>query len=153
MSLIVLMGISGAGKDYYAKNSLPEHTLASADSFFMRNGRYHFDPHWLPAAHGACFRKVIEAIQRRDGLVVVSNTNTRVTELAPYMALAQAYEIEAEIRVLRIDPKIAAMRNQHEVPLSQVRKQHEQLEASLNRMLPWWKYAVLTWDVAQGRYQ
>lgn len=152
MRLVLLMAVSGAGKDHFAAHNLPKaNTLASADDYF--GTPYKFDPTKLGEAHGACFRKVIEALQRKEELVVVNNTNTSLVEIAPYMAAAQAYGYEANSICLRINPQIAAARNTHGVPLATVEKMAERLEQTLKTLPPWWDHQVLNWDAERSQYR
>jgi predicted kinase len=152
MRLVVLMAVSGAGKDHFAEHHMPKATtLASADDYFGKP--YKFDPTKLGEAHGACFRKVIEALQRREELVVVNNTNTTLVEIAPYMVAAQAYGYEANIISLQIDPKIAAARNTHGTPLATVEKMAERLAKTLEDLPPWWDIQNLYWDVETSQYR
>lgn len=154
MKLVVLMAVSGAGKDYFIEHNMPQaNWMASADNFFMQGDRYVFDASKLGEAHGACFREVIDALQRGSELIVVNNTNTSVAEIAPYMAAAQAYGAEANIICLRIDPKIAAARNTHGTPLATIEKMAERLERTLKELPPWWDKEVLQWDPGTSSYR
>ena len=155
MRMIVLMAVSGAGKDHFAAHNIPKaNTLASADDRFKKpDGSYVFDPTQLGLAHGDCLRKVIEALQRKEELVVVNNTNTSLVEIAPYMAAAQAYGYEANIICLQIDPKIAAARNTHGTPLATVEKMAERLAKTLEDLPPWWDIQNLYWDVERSQYR
>jgi predicted kinase len=152
LRLVVLMAVSGAGKDHFAAHNMPKaNTLASADDFF--GTPYKFDPTKLGEAHGACFRKVIDALQRKEELVVVNNTNTSLVEIAPYMVAAQAYGYEANIISLQIDPKIAAARNTHGTPLATVEKMAERLAKTLEDLPPWWDIQNLYWDAERSQYR
>jgi predicted kinase len=154
MRLIVLMAISGAGKDHFAAHSMPKaETLASADDWFKQlDGSYVFNPTELGAAHGDCFRRVIEALLMKHELIVVNNTNTSIAEIAPYMMAAQAYGAEARIICLRIDPKIAAARNIHGTPLATVEKMAKRLDETLNDLPPWWDVQTLNWNSETSEY-
>lgn len=165
MRLIVLMAVSGAGKDHFVAHFMPEaNTVASADDYFMRDGKYRFDGDYLYLAHGACFRKVLAALQEgvataehtpaeASPLIVVNNTNTTIAEIAPYMMAAQAYGAEASITCLRIAPLVAAKRNVHGVGLTPILKMAERLEKTLTELPPWWGAQVLNWDVETSQYR
>jgi predicted kinase len=136
MKLTIMIGCQGSGKSTWAKNNRPDAVICSADDYFVRDGEYRFDPRQLGAAHGACFRKAIEAVQdntvlaqsdpmmreqmKRMGVkpadVVIDNTGSTVAELAPYHALAQAYGCDLEIVWVHCDPDVAAARTTHGVP-------------------------------------
>lgn len=83
--MIIMSGISGAGKSTYANDV--EGIVCSADDFFMKNGEYCFDPSKIGEAHEACMRKAIEAIEAGKN-VVIDNTNTSPVEVDPYLVMA-----------------------------------------------------------------
>ncbi|MGW8177479.1 MAG: AAA family ATPase [bacterium] len=145
MQVKILCGVSGSGKSTYIQNHFPSATVCSADHFFMKNGEYQFDPSKLPMAHGACLRKFVgivkqgSGIQPVEGTVVVDNTNTTVSEVAPYAALALAYGHDLEIIIIEAEPGMAHSRNAHGVPLPGVMGQHNRLVKLADQLPPWWK--------------
>jgi len=154
MKLTVFMGIPGAGKGHYIKtNYMGDAIIASADDWFTHAGKYVFEPTRLSQAHGACFRKVIDALRDDVEHVVVDNTNTSLIEIAPYMAAAQAYGAVASIVCLRIDAAVAGPRNVHKVPQATVIRMEQAIEASLETMPPWWRRAILSWDIVTESYK
>ena len=124
-SLTIIRGVSGSGKTRVAKNAT-NGVICSADDYFMVDGEYRFDPTKLGEAHGACFRKAIDLLQKGVD-VVIDNTNTSVAETAPYVAMGQAYA--GRVRIIRIecDPEVAHARNRHGVPLGAVRAMAKRL--------------------------
>lgn len=108
-SMIIMRGLPGAGKSYTAqtiRNYADDHceviSVSADDYFYNDRGDYRFDPSKLPQAHGECFRKAVSwatatVLPTRSRLIVVDNTNISAWEVAPYMALAQAYAIPAYI--------------------------------------------------------
>lgn len=155
MRLIVLRGIPGAGKSTFIKKELPRvDVIASADDGMMVDGKYMFDPAKLPAAHGACLRKVVAALQGgKAELIVVDNTSTSIAEIAPYVALGQAYGAEVVVMTLRIDPAIAGPRNVHGVPQEGVNRMAAALDRGSEEMPPWWDHSQLTWDPETQEYR
>jgi predicted kinase len=137
MTKVVLMsGVSGSGKSTYARKL--GGVVCSADEFFEKSGKYVFDPSLLREAHGACLRKFTEALLRGDSLIVVDNTNTTVVELAPYVALSQAYGAKCELVTILCDIRVAAARNTHGVPFGVI----ERMDTAIrDRKLP------LFWDI------
>lgn len=151
MKVIVLIGVSGAGKSTYIKENFSVvdiHGVYSADHFFMKDGEYVFDPAKLPQAHKSCLRRFTEAVQKMQGkgYLIVDNTNTSVMEMAPYCALALAYGHELELVAIHCDPVAAARRNVHGVPEVAVMRQHSRMLHTLAKsenggyanLPPWW---------------
>lgn len=146
MNVILMSGISGAGKDTWiqarfdAENAL----VVSADNYFMRDGVYTFDPSLLPAAHGKCLRDFVEVVRLSafvrvstlpDNLIV-NNTNLSTEELAPYVALASAYGFPIELVTIQCAPHIAAARSLHVNAIHVLKSMHDRLMA--RKIPPFW---------------
>jgi len=171
MRLIVLRGIPGSGKSTFVKKELPKADLvASADDGMMEGTppKYVFNPAKLPAAHGACLLAVIAALQEgaaqremarisgiplSEMLIVVDNTSTSVAEIAPYVAVGQAFGAEVVIMTLRIDPAIAGPRNVHGVPQAGVDRMAAALDEGTKGIMPWWDHELLIWDPETAQYR
>jgi predicted kinase len=139
--VVLMRGITGSGKSSHAKGLHPT-TWCSADKFFHNEeDEYVFDPTRLTEAHGSCLIEFIDAVQagvgcNDDVLIVVDNTNIRAAELAPYIAVAQAYGANVGIVLCWCDPMVAATRNVHDVPAHVAFAQYQEL---LRESLPpWW---------------
>lgn len=120
----------------------------SADDYFLQNGpngrEYKFDPKYLSAAHNQCLRRFTQALVDPDGPenLIVDNTNTSITEVTPYAALAGAYGHELHILTLLCDPAKAWQRNTHQVPMTNAIKQDLQLRKSILEWPPWFPQQV-----------
>lgn len=117
MKVTIMRGSPGSGKSTYA-NSI-KGTVVSADQFFIdATGVYNFDPRRLGEAHRWCMRRFIDLLaERACEHVVVDNTNINIEDIAPYVAVAEAFG--AETTVVQVEPanqQVAAMRNIHGVP-------------------------------------
>lgn len=142
MHVEILCGIPGSGKSTYAKNLKGNVVICSADDYFINpTGEYNFDPAKLGQAHGACLKLFIETCRNAgmsygigdDGIIIVDNTSISSLEIAPYIAIAQAYGIKVEIKVFRVSVNLAEARNIHRVP----RRTLERMENDLHyRVLP-----------------
>ena len=95
-NLYLLRGIPGAGKSTLAKQLGDAHF--EADSYFMIDGEYQFDPTKLRKAHEWCQGQVELAMIQNHityGLdssdIVVSNTFTQEWEMKHYYDLADQY--------------------------------------------------------------
>lgn len=165
--VIILRGISGSGKSALAgllttgrteapistpaldfvgklfdRTSAPK-IVVSADSFFMKEGEYTFDGKLLPMAHGLCLRKFSETIcELPKKLVVVDNTNCSVLEVAPYAALATAFQHELHIVTLIGDPYLCWKRNKHSVPFKNILHQDMYLRKSFTEWPSWYSQEV-----------
>jgi predicted kinase len=146
MQVILMSGISGAGKDTYIRERFGISCeriaiVCSADDFFQKTGSYIFEPSKLGEAHGECLRKYIDechlAYEEQDWrspeYLVVNNTNLTAEELAPYVAIANAYGHKVEIVTLHCDPKIAAERSLHVRDINILTAMQDKLN---NRILP-----------------
>jgi predicted kinase len=146
--VIVMMGISGAGKDTWIEENFPSADIHSTDKFFVLNGEYKFDVTKLGEGHAWCLRTYTEAVQKmkEQKVIVVNNTNTSLGELAPYCALALAYGHELKIVALLCPPEVAVKRNVHGTPAKSVFQQDARLRKTLADLPPWWSLEVVFTD-------
>ncbi len=134
MKVVLMSGISGSGKSSYIDKKFPinrETVCVSADYFFQKGDKYDFNPALLGKAHGKCLRDFTMALAKNIPLIIVDNTNTTVLEMAPYVALAQAYEAEIEIVEMICSVEFALNRNVHNVPEHTILAQLKRLEAGM----------------------
>ena len=111
MNVIVLRGISGAGKSTWAAKHYPDAVIASADSYFLQeDGSYDYDPKQIDAAHEACYQTFVQALINREPLIVVDNSNVTVWEISPYVMPARSFGYEVEVLTLDCDPEVAIRR-------------------------------------------
>lgn len=133
--LIVFRGASGSGKSTFAKyiaslsiENNQSTTVCSADNYFLIGGRYCFDAKQLGAAHKYCFDTFLKALENQDNLIILDNTNTRESEINPYIDKARefGYTIFSVVIENRNETK-----NVHNVPEETLNKQAERLKNSL----------------------
>jgi predicted kinase len=148
----ILSGVSGAGKSTWIQNQswAKNADIHSADDFFVQeDGSYRFDPRLYPEAFNACLLNFLRGVRngwhaKEKGMPlddmpvqVVDNTNTTAEEVAPYYACAKAHGYEVTLINLLVESKLAAERNQHDVPLETIQDMQHKLR---NRKLPkFWK--------------
>lgn len=88
----IMMGPSGSGKTRWLTKNLLGAVVVSANSYFIqKDGSFVFDRDKLSQAHAHCLREFVRLAQEGHEVLAVDNTNTLITEIAPYFALAQAY--------------------------------------------------------------
>lgn len=122
----VMRGLPGSGKSTTAKK-WEGATICSADDFHMVDGKYIWKPENAQKAHSWCLRKFLLALERRDDLVVVDNTNCAVWEMAAYCALALAFDYKLKVMTIPCEVDTAVARNVHKVPEETVRRMHKTL--------------------------
>ncbi len=133
MRVIVLRGVSGSGKSTWASQYANEATIVSTDDQFYVDGRYAFDATKLRAYHGRTFRRFLEALERKDALIIVDNTNIEPWEFSPYVLAGEAFGYEVELRTFLCSLETALARKQL-VPVEQMERIYRSFEAHTARM-------------------
>lgn len=82
--VVLIRGIPGSGKTYYALKHFPGHTLIEADDYFMIGDEYVFDHGKLADAHKWCQWRFDQLVKLGQP-VVVANTFTRYWEMKHYL--------------------------------------------------------------------
>lgn len=147
MRVIIMSGISGSGKTHYVEQNFSTSIVCSIDRYLYTSGSYQWNVGAVHKASGKCLRRFMVEIMHsltRENVgeylppIVIDNTNTSVIAIAPYFAIAQAYDARIEIVTLLCDPGVAHRRNIHGVPLQACVEADARLRA---RKLPaFWTY-------------
>lgn len=164
-NVLLMSGIPGSGKSFeverrmcgsvnrpmlgatHCLNARPNNILLSADHYFARRGNQALLDK-LSDAHGECLREYLHAIQTNDmqpDQIVVDNTNCSNPELAPYIAIAQAYCLKVEVITMVVnvlDISKACARNLHNVPFNTVSRMWHSLNSSVAP--PYWNNVLWT---------
>jgi predicted kinase len=91
VSVLILRGVSGAGKSTYAA-SLRGATICSSDTYMVdASGRYAFDRDRLPETHAKCLTAYTRALTSGAPLIVVDNLNLRRDWYATYASMARTF--------------------------------------------------------------
>jgi predicted kinase len=107
--LTIVRGTPGSGKSTYAKSLGLVHF--EADQFLMdHEGNYNWKPETVSNAHGWCYNSVVQNLTM--GLsVVVSNTFTRIREMAKYIDFCKENGIP-----FKVVKCVGDFGNTHDVP-------------------------------------
>lgn len=154
MEVIILRGIPGSGKSSLQKKLWPKAVVVSEDTFFIdANGKYNFDPMKLGEARNRCLLEFIAEMTylrelkesgtpviAEDFTVIVDNTNCSLVEMAPYVAIADAFDIPVRVLSLQVPIGQAVERNIHGVPKETIVNM-EQKFTEANQVFPsWWTH-------------
>jgi predicted kinase len=96
-NLYIVRGLPGSGKSTFARSIAKSYQIFEADQYFMKKGKYNFDPTKLKEAHQDCKQRV--ANRMRENLfnsiffntIVVSNTFTQDWEMKYYRNIGRRY--------------------------------------------------------------
>lgn len=126
--VIIMRGVSGSGKSTYIKENFADAVVVSADKYFMKEGKYCWDASKIGAAHGQCRARFKQALSKSKELVVVDNTNTKLSEFKGYLSVAEEYGYKVE--VVRLDVPLDTLygRNVHGVPDASVKAMHDRMQ-------------------------
>lgn len=132
-NIYLIRGICGAGKSTFAKQLGDSHF--EADSYFMVDGEYKFDPTKLRKAHEWCQSEVELAMINNhvtSGLdnsdIVVSNTFTQNWEMDAYYELAKQYGYR--VFSIIVENRHGGV-NEHGVPEDKLQAMKKRFEISL----------------------
>ena len=139
--IYITRGLPGCGKStWIGKIRVPGDLVCSADHIHIIDGVYRYDPAKTALGHQICLREYNAAV---SGLVpfreyvFVDNTNTSIFEIAPYVQLAEAYQIPYEIIFFPCSLEVSSQRNTHKVPLGTILQMNKNLNTE--SLPPWWK--------------
>ena len=131
-NLILLRGVSGAGKSTVAELFI-DATIISTDDFFLINGIYSFDANSLIENHMKCTVKAEQAMnaahtEDAKHTLVIHNTFTKDWEMQPYLVLADKYGYM--VHTLIVENRHGS-ESIHDVPQPSVDAQRERFEVVL----------------------
>jgi predicted kinase len=132
-TLFIMRGLPGSGKSTLAQQL--GGVVYSTDEFFMVNGEYCFDVSKLGTFHEMNQRRTEVAMQCREPVIVVDNTNIQSWQMRPYILLADQYGYRVEIKMPDTpwmwDVDVLAERNTHKVPRETLQKMKNSFQHNL----------------------
>ena len=131
-NLILLSGVSGAGKSTVAELFI-DADIISTDDFFMVNGKYQFDANSLIENHMKCAVKAEQSMHiahTEDVMhtLIIHNTFTKDWEMQPYLVLADKYGYM--VHTLIVENRHGS-ESVHNVPQASVNAQRDRFEVIL----------------------
>jgi predicted kinase len=141
---IIMRGLPGSGKSYWVEQYLQslglevalrikQYGLFSTDALFYHQGKYVFKAQKLSEYHQRNLASFIQALANGEPIVICDNTNINHWEYIAYEAAAKALGYQVKTVIVG-QPKSAAhqllcsQRNQHKVPLAQIKKMASMFE-------------------------
>lgn len=103
LQCIILRGVQGSGKSRWAeiiaRASPIGARIVSADNLFIQpDGSWLWQPNEIGRAHSLCLLDALDCFQMGEQHIVVDNTNIAAADIAPYYALALAFDYEPVIQ-------------------------------------------------------
>lgn len=131
MSLVLLVGVSGAGKSTFAARHFRPTEVLSSDVY---RGLVSDDPTSQDATADAfeALHAVLDIRLRRGRLSVVDATNTQRAARAGLLALAEEHDVPVVAIVLDLPEPVCAARSRYGA--SVVRRQHRELRGGLRKL-------------------
>lgn len=121
-TLYIVRGLPGSGKSTFCRNILNVEPF-EADSYFIKDGVYHFVPTELFNAHNHCFNAVEKAMIEKKCRIAVANTFVKKQEYAKYLILAKMYGYNVQIFICNNEYKSI-----HNVPEHTIMRMKENFE-------------------------
>lgn len=126
--LYILRGIPGSGKSTYGKKIVDNAIDAGlsaikieADDFFIKDGKYNWNPKLIGMAHKWCQDNVRKALHLYD-VVVVANTSLSLTDVKTYIKIANEEYVDFEVVAIHGNHQ-----NVHNVPEETLKKMREKM--------------------------
>jgi len=126
-TVIILRGVSGAGKSTVAK-LFNTKAICSADDYFMRNGEYKWYGAGLRYAHAWCERKCELFMKAGAEVIVIDNTSVKAKDSKAYYVLAK--EFDYVVHSIIVENRHNGV-NSHGVPEQSVDKMRARFEIKL----------------------
>lgn len=141
MKVYLVIGCYGSGKTQWIGENLDGESVFSADGF-VDAGSTLTGSEKIAKASAELLRRYTARVAdewfKRNETVVVDAPLCSAIELAPFVALAQAYEHELNIVCMRCAPDVAFARSRRICPIETIEFQVAKLVELIDRYPPWW---------------
>ena len=125
--MTIIMGASGSGKSTLAtalgSESNHDSAVFEADTWFEWYNAGKFNPECLDQAHYWCKTQVLNAAHAQIRHIIISNTNTTMKEIKPYLQIAELFGYTVQ-RIAILDRPFKSV---HNVPQETIRHQAARL--------------------------
>lgn len=131
-TIVIIRGHSGSGKSTLAdfiQKAKAEYKIIEADSYHVKDEKYQFDPSKAKAAHKWAQDSVGD-LMKNGKKIIVSNTNTQLWEMKPYLDLAKEYNYR--VIVLRVNGNFKDIHNVPEEVLKAQKSRFEDYEGEIH---------------------
>ena len=141
MKVYLVIGCYGSGKTQWIDENLRDATVFSTDNL-LDAGSILADSSKVAKTNAELLRRYTNRVAdewfNRNETVVVDAPLCSAIELAPFVALAQAYEHELNIVCMRCAPDVAFARSRRICPIETIEFQVAKLMELIDRYPPWW---------------
>jgi putative ribosome biogenesis GTPase RsgA len=129
-NVIIIRGVSGAGKSTFANLVSEPKVVCCADDYFTDvDGNYNFDVSKLGVAHNKCLNKFMHALSDPSvENIVIANTNTKASDWEDYEVPARAWGASVFFIVLE---NRHGNKDVHNVPEETLMRQEQNVRSSL----------------------
>lgn len=148
LMLILIRGIPGTGKTTLAQRIVARMLGAhwwEADMFFETKEGYVYNPKKIAEAHEWCNLRVLQSLKLGANPVIVSNTFTRMWEMAPYFNICRT--LGAKLQIIELYKEYGSVHGVPEASMARMRAKWEQIDT---RRLQGIDFHIITEHVGGG---
>jgi predicted kinase len=138
MKTIIMCGVSGSGKSTYIANNYSNAIVYAIDNYLDYEQSTYQNKDKLKKAYWDCLKDFMLSTYDESLEIVVDNSNTTITGIAPFISTSIAFGREVEVIMIKCDPIKAWKRNKHHVSLEDIFEQEKRLKLLPERWSSWW---------------